>query len=347
MARNPTSEKIKGAERILADVFDHSAIGLAIFDDRLRYRALNSGLAAMHGIPAKSHFGKSLREILGAVALRVEPAVRQVLTTGRPILNLEITGVLPTRAGRRRWVDHLFPLKDATGRVKHVGVVVVEHAAGERPRPTGRAQADLGVLSDSEVLRSWKEIASHMGACVRTVQRWEQVYKLPIRRLAVKKGAMVFALRSEVDRWIRKRTRRTKATLKDKHLRAMFLNCPLPALVVEDDRVIVDANIAMADLIGTTRIELIGRNLDGLDHSSTRDYNAREWELFQKAGVSVGLRNIWRADGTIFAAEYILKNLFPGLHILTFTSVRPEPVSTREVSYEAGRGKLELHRNIS
>ena len=125
MARNPTSEKMKGAEGILADVFDHSAIGLAIFDDRLRYRALNSGLAAMHGIPAESHFGKTLREILGAVASRVEPAVQQVLTTGRPILNLEITGVLPTRAGRRRWVDHLFPLKDATGRVKQVGVVVV------------------------------------------------------------------------------------------------------------------------------------------------------------------------------------------------------------------------------
>ena len=128
MARNPTSEnptreKMKGAERILADVFDHSAIGLAIFDDRLRYRALNSGLAAMNGIPAESHFGKSLREILGAVASRVEPAVKQVFTTGRPILNLEITGVLPTRAGRGRWVDHLFPLKDATGRVKRVTYV--------------------------------------------------------------------------------------------------------------------------------------------------------------------------------------------------------------------------------
>jgi PAS domain S-box-containing protein len=347
MAPNPSSEKMKGAEGILADVFDHSAIGLAIFDDRLRYRALNSGLAAMHGIPAESHFGKTLREILGAVASRVEPAVKQVFTTGRPILNLEITGVLPTRAGRRRWVDHLFPLKDATGRVKQVGVVVVEHAAGESPRPTGSSDRDLTALSDSEVLRSWKEIASHMGACVRTVQRWEQIYKLPIRRLAVKKGAMVFALRSEVDRWIRKGTRRTKSRLKDKHLRAMFLNCPLPALIVENDRVIVDANIAVADLIGRTRIDLIGRTLDSLGYNSTRDYNEREWGLFQKAGVSVGLRNIWRADGTVFAAEYILKNLFPGLHILTLTSVRPEPVSKREVFYEAGRGKLELHREIS
>jgi len=347
MGRSQTSKSMKGAEGILANVFDHSAIGLAIFDDHLRYRALNSGLAAMNGIPAEFHFGKSLREILGAVASSVEPAVKEVLTTGRPILNLEITGVLPTRAGRRRWVDHLFPLKDATGRVKQVGVVVVEDAAGERMRPKCSSNRDSMGLSDSEVLRSWKEIASHMGACVRTVQRWEQMYKLPIRRLAVKKGAMVFALRSEVDRWIRKRTRRTRSELKDKHLRAMFLNCPLPALVVEDDRVIVDANIAMSDLIGTTRIELIGRNLDSLGYNSTRDYNDREWALFQKAGVSVGLRNIWRADGTVFAAEYILKNLVLGLHILTLTSVRPEPASTREVFYEAGRGKLELHREIS
>jgi PAS domain S-box-containing protein len=347
MGPSQASKNVKAAEGILADVFDHSAIGLAIFDERLRYRALNSGLAAMHGIPAEFHFGKSLREILGAVASSVEPAVKQVLTTGRPILNLEITGVLPTRAGRRRWVDHLFPLKDATGRVKQVGVVVVERPEGERPRLTGTSNRDVTGLSDSEVLRSWKEIASRMGACVRTVQRWEQVYKLPIRRLAVKKGAMVFALRSELDRWIRRRTRRTKSRLKDRHLRAMFLNCPLPALVVEDDRIIVDANIAVSDLIGTTRIELIGRNLDSLGYNSTREYNDREWALFQKAGVSVGLRNIWRADGTIFAAEYILKNLFSGLHILTLTSVRPKPVSVREVFYEAGRGKLELHREIS
>jgi len=94
---------MKRAEGVLADVFDHSAIGLAIFDDRLRYRALNSGLAAMHGMPVEFHFGKSLREILGPVASSVEPAVKQVLTTGRPILNLEITGELPARAGRRRW----------------------------------------------------------------------------------------------------------------------------------------------------------------------------------------------------------------------------------------------------
>jgi hypothetical protein len=58
----------------------------------------------------------------------------------------------------------------------------------------------------NEVLRSWKEIANYVGACVKTVQRCEQHYNVPIRRLERRKGAVVFALKAEVDSWIRMRT---------------------------------------------------------------------------------------------------------------------------------------------
>lgn len=132
-------------------MFDNPVIGLAVFDSHLRYQALNPSLAAMHGIPAESHLGKTLQEVLGDVASRVEPAVRQVLTTGRPVLNFEIDGTLPTRAGRRRWVDHLFPLRDSNGRVNRVGVVVVEVTARGMEVPFAPAGQKLKIPLSNEI----------------------------------------------------------------------------------------------------------------------------------------------------------------------------------------------------
>lgn len=50
-------------------------------------------------------------------------------------------------------------------------------------------------------LESWGEIASHLRRDIRTVQRWERHYGLPVRRLRVGKLATVYAYRSELDKW--------------------------------------------------------------------------------------------------------------------------------------------------
>jgi Tol biopolymer transport system component len=50
-------------------------------------------------------------------------------------------------------------------------------------------------------LDSWKEIASYLKKGVRTVQRWEQIEGLPVRRLSSDRRGMVFAYRSEIDAW--------------------------------------------------------------------------------------------------------------------------------------------------
>jgi len=194
------------AEWLLAKFFDNSNVGLGIVDDQLRYQALNPRLAEMNGIAIESHLGKTLREVLGEVASQVEPAINQVLATGQPIFNFVLAGTLPARAEATRFVDHLLPLKDATGRVKYVGAVVVELQPNTKLGPAGGIHA-----ADSlprKTLRSWKEISNYVGACVKTVQRWEKQYNFPIRRLERSKGAVVFAFKAEVDSWMRTQTRR-------------------------------------------------------------------------------------------------------------------------------------------
>lgn len=53
-----------------------------------------------------------------------------------------------------------------------------------------------------ELLTSWKEIASYLGKGVRTVQRWEQQFGLPVRRPNEKAKGIVHATREELDRWL-------------------------------------------------------------------------------------------------------------------------------------------------
>lgn len=65
----------------------------------------------------------------------------------------------------------------------------------------------------SKRLDGWKEISAHLGRSVRTVQRWEAVYGLPIHRLSEDRKSPVFAFVAELDAWLlaRKRSGWTEA----------------------------------------------------------------------------------------------------------------------------------------
>lgn len=52
-------------------------------------------------------------------------------------------------------------------------------------------------------LTSWKEIATHFNKSVRTVQRWEQQFGLPVRRPDAHDHGIVVAFPSELDTWMR------------------------------------------------------------------------------------------------------------------------------------------------
>ncbi len=58
----------------------------------------------------------------------------------------------------------------------------------------------------STPLTSWKEIAQHMNKSVRTVQRWEAEYGLPIRRPEKTDPGTVLALPEELDLWLQQHT---------------------------------------------------------------------------------------------------------------------------------------------
>lgn len=66
--------------------------------------------------------------------------------------------------------------------------------------------ADVNKPTASDRLDSWKEIASYLGRDVRTVQRWEKIESLPVRRQQHTRLASVYAYKSELDAWLQQRT---------------------------------------------------------------------------------------------------------------------------------------------
>ncbi len=120
------AEALSESEQLLSAYFRASGVGLCILDTDFRYLAINHTLAAMNGIPAAAHLGRSVRDMLGDFAEIVEPQFKRVLETEQPVFNTEVTFTIPTRTEPGHWVLHYVPIKGATGKVTQIGAVVVE-----------------------------------------------------------------------------------------------------------------------------------------------------------------------------------------------------------------------------
>jgi len=186
-----------------------------------------------------------------------------------------------------------------------------------------------------ETLRSWKEISAYTGVSIRTLQRWERDFGLPVRRVSTKRGSVVFAFRSELDIWLRTRSKDAEALTRDEHFRAMFINSPLPTLVLDNARRILDVNAALCDMWGFPRSQFVGRITDALSQDKI-EYDEEEWSKFLLAGASIGQRNICHSTGTLLGVQYAVKSVSPGLNMVAIVATRPGGVSRSDVYYRLG-----------
>src|SRR5579883_693944 len=85
------------------DAASSAAIGLCIHDNDLRFLQINDTLAAINGQPVEKHIGRTIAEVLPQMAPIVEPLFHRILATGQPILNLEVSGEVPSQPGLMRY----------------------------------------------------------------------------------------------------------------------------------------------------------------------------------------------------------------------------------------------------
>jgi PAS domain S-box-containing protein len=111
----------------LATIYHAAPVGLAFVDTQLRYVGVNDCLAEISGVPAEAHLGHTIREVLPHLADALEPIYRRVLTTGEPVLDVELQGTTASRPGiERTWLVSRYPVKDAQGALLGVSTVVQE-----------------------------------------------------------------------------------------------------------------------------------------------------------------------------------------------------------------------------
>jgi formate hydrogenlyase transcriptional activator len=182
-ARRP--EVPSDAEKLLADYFNSPNLGICILDRDFRYLAINETLAGINGVPVQAHLGKTVVEVLGDFAEKIEPAMRRVLTTGRPVLYLEVSSQLANRKEPGHWINHYLPIKDESGQVTRIGVIVAEITEQKRMAETlqllsgtlKHQRARLQMLSDvSSILSSnWniQQVFPRISARIRRVFRQE------------------------------------------------------------------------------------------------------------------------------------------------------------------------------
>ncbi|MFF1868442.1 SpoIIE family protein phosphatase [Kitasatospora herbaricolor] len=131
-----------------------SPIGFAVVDTDLRYVLVNPALERINGLPAAKVIGRGVREALPFLdAESIESAMREVLTSGEPLLNVNTVGRTPADPGTdHAWSGSFYRLEDAAGRVLGVAVTVVDvtdrlRAATE----AARARRRLAVIADASV----------------------------------------------------------------------------------------------------------------------------------------------------------------------------------------------------
>jgi PAS domain S-box-containing protein len=86
---------------ILNALCESAPVGFALLDTSLRFQRINHTLAELHGLSVGVHVGRQIFDLLPGLRERAEPALRRVLATGDPIVDLDITWTTPEEAGGR------------------------------------------------------------------------------------------------------------------------------------------------------------------------------------------------------------------------------------------------------
>lgn len=131
-----------------------SPIGLLMVDTNLRYVFVNEALAEINGLPAESHIGLHLRDVVitqdnGAY----EERIRETLKTGEALCGLVVSGrTVGRRDQDRAWSVSLFRLTSRDGETLGLGGIVVDVTDKETaPLEASAARQRLALLNEASV----------------------------------------------------------------------------------------------------------------------------------------------------------------------------------------------------
>jgi len=153
--------ELQRSSAMLATVYASAPVGLAFLDSELRIVMVNDYLAAVNALPASAHIGRTLPQLLGKRGVEIERPYRQVLASGRPLVDVEDSGESPAEPGvMRHWICSYYPVFGAAQELVGINAVVLD--ISDRMQQEQRAR-DNEVLyralfegaGDAHVLIAW------------------------------------------------------------------------------------------------------------------------------------------------------------------------------------------------
>jgi PAS domain S-box-containing protein len=153
--------------REIETIYQSAPVGLCFVDTDLRFVRLNERLAEINGLPIAAHIGRTISEVLPS-GDQLALLYRQVIESGEPILNLELSGTGPAQPGVTVYcLVAYYPQKDDQGRVVGVNAMVQDI--------TDRKRDQAALEKRNEELDAFVFVVSHdLKAPLRAVANLSQ-----------------------------------------------------------------------------------------------------------------------------------------------------------------------------
>ena len=131
--RSRLTEAMRQAEQeaaetlsILDTLQSTAPVGFSFVDPDFHFVRVNEKAAAINGVSVQDHLGRTMAEVIPQFWPQLEPSYRGVLTSGEPILNVEVASETAEDPGRLHfWLESLYPVR-VKGAIIGVGAVFVD-----------------------------------------------------------------------------------------------------------------------------------------------------------------------------------------------------------------------------
>ena len=177
-----TTESAKAATDALLDTFQvYAPIGLAFLDNDLRYVRINYAMAELNGLTPAAHIGRTIQEVQPQIEPEVIANIQQVIETGKPLLDQELTVSKLTMLGMKQ--QHLltsyYRVRSADGVALGVGAVMVDitriKQAQEALRESKqRYQVTLASIGDAVIATDRQGQVTFINRIAEDLTGWQQ-----------------------------------------------------------------------------------------------------------------------------------------------------------------------------
>jgi hypothetical protein len=178
------------------------------------------------------------------------------------------------------------------------------------------------------LLQNWKEIATHLKVSIRTAQRWEREFGLPVHHNGNRRSGSVFAILEELDSWLISRPMRHYPDIEKETGSNIFF-------AVDSEWRLTLVSAAAAHLWGGNQMALIGKFLWDVVPPDERNFGKTKIEEAIRTRHEV----IFWAVSPLFGKplKFVIMPMSTGGARIVLEPVRGEDVGS------SGRGGSRMH----